>query len=82
MASRKTLMRCPECGQDVPLLAVTVRLYEKRTQTEYRYKMCETDLRGFKFLLHDRADATSSWLFDHAAGLDKGVRCPPKGQVG
>lgn len=56
---------CSQCGERVQTTGVTVRVYVKRRQTDYRYHLCQHDMTILETLLEGPAEATQRTFFDH-----------------
>ena len=61
--------RCNECGRDVPVRHVLVRMYVGNRQRQYKHVMCQRDLEGLDYLLRDNAVAVTASPFDYLAGF-------------
>lgn len=61
--------KCSECGEVKPLEPVTLRMYERRRQFEWRYRVCDLCCRMIRVLLSEHADATQEGFFDHQGGV-------------
>lgn len=57
---------CSNCGtREERTTSVTIRLYAKRRQTDYRYHLCANDLTIIETLLSGPADTVQRSFFDH-----------------
>lgn len=66
MGTSRVKPPCSEgCGHR-SVVTVRVRLYMRRGQYDYQYCMCSMCVEGLKWLLRDRAVATTVKYFDHA----------------
>lgn len=63
--------QCTSCQSHVHVESVTVRIYRKRWQSEYRYRLCGDCTRLLDALLSTNAIATQRSLFDHRMGTSR-----------
>lgn len=59
---------CRSCEQRAECQSVTVRVYRKRSQTEYVYRLCHACVQLLESLLEANAEGVGHSLFDHTAG--------------
>jgi len=62
---------CDNCRAVTTLQHVTVRMYTKRSQLEFRYRLCPDDVRLLETLLEGTASIVQRGIFDHNAKLEE-----------
>ena len=60
--------RCGVCLKEAPLEWITVRVYCRRKQYDFRYHVCADDKQVLLTFLEGGAEAVSLGLFDHRNG--------------
>lgn len=55
VSPRPIASKCSECGAKRETEPITVRVYRKRVQFDYRYRMCLPCVGALNFLLGDRS---------------------------
>lgn len=60
---------CMQCDADTNVESVTVRMYTRRSQTEYRFRICRECRQILSAFLEGPAESVSRGLFDHRAGM-------------
>ena len=63
LESMKAQAKCGVCGASGKVDAITVRVYTKRTQLEYRYRVCAEDKRVLQDILATGAFAIQKGMF-------------------
>jgi hypothetical protein len=58
--------KCSSCDERSGVQTVTVRLYRRRAQLEFRYRLCPHCVRLLESLLEANAEWSGRGLFDHS----------------
>jgi hypothetical protein len=66
--------KCASCGGHNQVESVTVRLYRKRRQVEFRYIICHFCTQVLESILETNSHAMQKSFFDHSAGLYERTR--------
>jgi hypothetical protein len=66
--------RCSNCRCQAALTSVTVRLYLKRSQFDYRYRVCSDCVRSLKSLLWTGASNAQQGMYDPPNALGPATR--------
>jgi hypothetical protein len=67
VANKSSRGRCDNCHGMLHLDSVTVRMYTKRRQVEFRYRLCTDDQALLESLLEGTASIVQRGMFDHNA---------------
>jgi len=59
------LQNCSQCQRPALLVTVTARLYERRKQLDYRYRLCADCRKMLECILEGPAMAVTQGMFDH-----------------
>lgn len=68
--------RCSNCQQRQQLTSVTVRMYLRRSQLDYRYRVCSDCVRSLKSLLWAGAENAQAGMYDPPNALSPVTRVP------
>lgn len=64
MSTVETRQTCANCHKQQQLQSAAIRLYFKRSQWEYRYRLCGECLKQLKMFLWCNAENAQGGMFD------------------
>jgi hypothetical protein len=64
VGSSGAMGKCSACGVTAPVESVTVRVYSKRSQVDFRYRVCKEDKKVLYELLATGANEIQRGIFN------------------